>query len=92
MSSFHITEVTQEHVTYEAGDVLRDKLATRQYPFCDCVIMGFDGKGYARVCRPYVYVSGVGTTGPNPLLGYETWEIAVHNLHLYEVIAKGRTT
>lgn len=54
---------------FKAGDVVR---AHGNWAFPDAVIAGFDNKGNARLLRPYLYVSSVGTTGPVGLTGFET--------------------
>lgn len=54
-----------------AGDVIR----VFDGPFGDAVILGFSDEGECRLSRPYVYASGVGTTGPTPLLGAETYSM-----------------
>lgn len=78
----------------EAGDVIR--VLDPACAFCDAVILGFDPKGNAKVSRPYVYASGVGTTGPNPLLGAETFSVTQTNLKhyigLHGVLARGKVT
>jgi hypothetical protein len=73
-------EWTEGKVTLHAGDVVR---MNDFGAFSDSVILGFNGdKDYptARVSRPYVYASGVGTTGPVPLLGTETYELPVEHI------------
>lgn len=54
---------------FKAGDVVR---AHGNWAFPDAVIAGFDKNGNARLLRPYLYVSSVGTTGPVGLTGFET--------------------
>lgn len=85
--SHALTEVTVDYplvkggkITLHAGDVVR---MNDFGAFSDSVILGFnDNKGYttARVSRPYVYASGVGTTGATPLLGTETYELPVKHI------------
>lgn len=80
------TEWTEGEVTLHSGDVVR---MNAWDAFADSVILGFNdgGKPTAKVSRPYVYASGVGTTGPVPLLGCETYELPVeHILKHYKVI------
>lgn len=51
--------------------------------FAHAIILGFSENGtYAKVARPYVYASGVGTTCPTPLLGAEVYECRVDQLKL----------
>lgn len=79
--------------SWQAGDVVRNKNQDMLYPFSDHVILGFSEDGQARVSRPYLYASGVGTTGPIPLLGCETYELSVNALTAcYDKIGRGRTT
>lgn len=66
--SYHLTESD----SYKAGDVIRlADVNGIAGPFMDCVILGFDKNGYAKLCRPFVYAHLVGTTGPTGLLGAE---------------------
>jgi len=69
---------------WRAGDVIRRNTlsvahaigaAVQHMPFADAVILGFNVEGVVRISRPYVYASGVGTTGPTPLLGCETYDL-----------------
>lgn len=79
--------------SWQAGDVARNKNKDMLSPFSDHVILGFSEDGQARVSRPYLYASGVGTTGPTPLLGCETYELSVNALtEYYEKIGRGRIT
>jgi len=93
--TFHIT--TDYHTLHKgcplhAGDVIR----VFDGPFCDAVILGFDEKGNAKLCRPYVYATGTGTTGPHGLLGSEVFEVTPKVLANYlaanGIIAEGRAT
>lgn len=54
---------------FETGDVVRSATG---YAFSDAVIAGFDNEGNARLLRPYLYASNVGTTGATGLTGFET--------------------
>ena|ERR1700684_2654132 len=68
------------NVVLHAGDVVR---MNDFGAFSDSVILGFNLEGdypTARVSRPYVYASGVGTTGQTPLLGTETYELPVQHI------------
>lgn len=62
--------------TLNAGDVIR----VFDGPFGDATILGFNEAGDALVSRPYAYASCVGTTGPTPLLGTETYTLTPNNL------------
>lgn len=78
---------------WKVGDMARNKNKDMLYPFSDHVILGFSEDGYAKVSRPYVYASGIGTTCPTPLLGCETYELSVNALTTcYDKIGRGRTT
>jgi hypothetical protein len=67
-----------------AGDVVRMK---SWGGFADATILGFDGNGNARVARPYLYASGVGTTCPTSLVGVEMWNIpCAHVIDHYTVM------
>lgn len=70
-------KVTETPRVLHAGDVVR---MNDFGAFADSVILGFDGEGLAKVSRPYVYASSVGTTGPVPLIGTETYELPVENI------------
>ncbi len=70
-TSYHNTTSPQAHV-WEAGDVVR---INGESPFMDAVVLGFNDKGYAKLARPYVYASSVGTTGPTALAGVEYIEM-----------------
>lgn len=89
--SFHLLElrVPGTDECYQAGDVMRDKML---YAFNDFVILGFDHKGLCKVSRPYAYVSSVGTTGPEVLLGYETMDVGLSWLRLATRVGRGRVT
>lgn len=54
---------------FKAGYVMRSATA---YAFSDAVIAGFDNEGNARLLRPYLYATSVGTTGATGLTGFET--------------------
>lgn len=62
--SYHLAEFGD----FAAGDTIRFGGGG---PFADGLILGFNERGEARIARPYVFVSGVGTTGPTPLTGVE---------------------
>ena len=89
--SFHNETSDKSGTVLKAGDVIR----VLDGPFGDAVILGFDDEGSARMSRPYAYASNVGTTGPTPLLGTETYTLNPNNLrHLlgvWPVQANGRT-
>jgi len=79
-------------MTLRAGDVIR----VFDGPFGDAVILGFNDEGIAKVSRPYVYAHGIGTTGPTPLLGAETYELYTSNLRRllgkWPVLQRGKVT
>jgi hypothetical protein len=70
MTTFH--NETDKRTSLVAGDVLR----VGEGAFMDAVILGFNDVGDMKVSRPYAYASNVGTTGPTPLLGAETYVFA----------------
>jgi|HubBroStandDraft_5_1064220.scaffolds.fasta_scaffold31999_3 hypothetical protein len=91
--SFAGTEATVERdwngkklekpITLHAGDVVRMNDWTA---FADSVILGFN-EDTVRLSRPYVYASGVGTTGPTALLGAETYEVPASQIvQFYKVV------
>lgn len=95
MSEFHHTKCSAPGLDLDAGDVIR----VFDGPFNNAVILGFNEAGDARVSRPYAYASGVGTCGPTPLLGAETYVLNVNNLRhltgpkgLWPVLQKGHST
>lgn len=76
--SFAQTEFTvsegKKETTFHAGDVVRSRLMDGNFSaFCDAVLLGFTEDGYAKLARPYVYASSVGTVGPTVLTGVETY-------------------
>ena len=96
------TSITLEFKTLHAGDVVRLTVSETS-AFSDCVIMGFSycceeciAAGFtddavARLARPYIYASSVGTTCSTPLLGYETIDYVrvVDLLHHYRIVENG---
>jgi hypothetical protein len=76
---------------FKAGDVVR---SVTLYAFSDAVVAGFDNKGNARLLRPYLYASLVGTTSPNGLTGYEVIDrVTPESLSKYWLkVGEGRTT
>lgn len=70
-----------EDVTVRSGDVLR--VLPEGSAFADAVVLGFDETGECKVSRPYAYANGVGTTGPNVLLGAETYSLTATNMRHY---------
>jgi len=52
---------------FKRGDVVR--MTPTYNAFSDCVILGFNEAGYAKMARPYLYASHIGNT---PLTGVET--------------------
>lgn len=88
--TFHVTSVTVGEQTLNAGDVVR-LMSMHQSAFCDAVILGFSPQGNAKIARPYVYASSVGTTCANPLLGCETFQVSIKSLMEFDkVIDTGR--
>lgn len=85
--SYHFTEwklFPDAQQTLHAGDVVR---MNSWGAFPDCVILGFNDQGDAKVSRPYAYTSSVGTTSPTVLLGTETYSLpAAHILTHYSII------
>lgn len=83
--TFHVEEAHGR----KAGDVIR----CGTYAFADCVILGFNEAGDAKLARPYTFASGVGTTGPTALTGVETFivykESFAAGLNLYPVVEAG---
>lgn len=83
--TFHIEEAHGR----KAGDVVR----AGSDAFMDCVILGFNEAGDAKLARPYAYVSGVGTTAPTVLTGVETFVVYAASFaesqKLYPVIETG---
>ena len=81
-------KVTDKPRVLHAGDVVR---MNDWSPYGDHTILGFDGEGpeaLAKVARPYLYASGVGTTGPTPLQGCEIYELPCkHVLEHFKVSA-----
>lgn len=83
--SFHIEEAHGR----KAGDVIK----AGDGAFMDCVVLGFNEAGDAKLGRPYAYVSGAGTTGPTTLVGVE--HVVVYaasfkeSLKLYPTIESG---
>jgi hypothetical protein len=73
---------------YHAGDVLR----LFDGPFGDGVVLGFDDEDNAHIQRPYAYASGVGTTGPNALLGSERIIYRAIELPRFAKVGDKRTT
>lgn len=73
---FHNTQSAVPGLTINAGDVIR----LFDGPFGDAVILGFNDIFEAKVSRPYVYASSVGTTGPVALTGVETLTLTPANL------------
>lgn len=73
----------------KAGDVIRAGSGA----FMDCVILGFNEAGDAKLGRPYAYASGVGTTGPTTLTAVETFIVYAASfaagLALYPVVEDG---
>ena len=91
--SFHIT--TSDVSVFNArlhrltaGDILR--VLHKDSAFPDAVVLGFNENGDVKVSRPYVYASSVGTTGPTPLLGCETFVIEASKLKHYALLGHGR--
>jgi hypothetical protein len=74
--SFHKADVVHvaPGVHLHPGDVIR---LNSWGAFGDCVILGFNEQGEARVSRPYAYATGIGTTGPTLLQGAETFNLPV---------------
>ena len=72
---------------YHAGDVIR----LFDGPFGDGVVLGFDDEDHALIERPYAYASGVGTTGPNILLGSERIIYRAIELPRFEKVGDKRT-
>lgn len=77
-TSFHRTELGE----FKSGQVIR----TFDGPFGDATVLGFNDNGDMKVARPYVYVSGAGTTGPTPLTGVETFSIPSSQHGFYEIV------
>lgn len=78
--TFHVLEVDG----FNAGDVVH---TTNGHGFAweDSIILGFTepdkhGDTYAKLSRPFVYVSSAGTTSPSPLVGIETYTVTVAGL------------
>ena len=79
-SMHHTICKVDEKLTLHSGDVVR---MNNWDEFSDNIILGFDegdNTAYAKVARPYAYVSGAGTTGPVALLGMEQYTLPV--LHI----------
>jgi len=76
---YAITQYTSpDGWTVYAGDHVK----TGEYAFGWAVILGFSppdkwGDVYCRLARPYAKANGVGTTGPNVMLGCETYHVAM---------------
>ncbi len=68
-------------LTLHAGDVVR---MNDWGAFADNVILGFtaeNGKeAHAKVSRPYLYASLVGTTCASSMLGHETYDLPVKHI------------
>jgi hypothetical protein len=83
--TFHIEEAHGR----KAGDVIR----AGEGAFMDCVVLGFNEAGDARLGRPYAYANGVGTTGPTTLTGVETFIVYARSfaasLDLYSTVESG---
>ena len=93
-TTYHVTSVTRGDVTLNAGDVIRlGSMINSKSAFIDAVILGFASHGFAKISRPYVYASCVGTTGATPLVGCETFEVSIESIVNYDsVVTTGRTT
>ena len=83
-------------VEFNAGDIVRER--NRDNAFIDAVILGFSppnqwGDVSAKLSRPYVYASCVGTTSPTVLMGAETYTVNVKTLvERFEVVGKSFIT
>lgn len=86
MTTFHLE--TAPNTTLVAGDVIN----VGRGAFMDAVILGFNERGDAKVSRPYAYASNVGTTGPTPLLGAETYVLDAARLILNPKVGDKRKT
>jgi len=107
MSSFATTEVTirpngdvypvgspkaNDGTVFRAGDVIR---MVGDLVFPDQTILGFGNESttwWVRLARPYVRVTGSGTTCPDPLTGVEVYTCeASHLVRRFKVVAHGFT-
>ena len=79
-----------EGVIIKAGDVVRLKFFENS-SFGDCVILGFNAQNWAKLARPYAYVSSVGTTCASPLLGCEVFETTVESLQFDKIFSDNRS-
>lgn len=93
--TFACTVLITAEGTFRAGDVLKG--IGSEYPWSQCIILGFSnpnkhGDVYAKMARPYVYASCVGTTSPGPLMGVEEFEVPASKLKAADILTKDGNT
>lgn len=84
--TYHNTNAPAHHA-WEAGDVVR----LGDWSFADAVILGFNNEGRALLARPYLYASGVGSTGPTAMTGVELVDDMDLTRGHYKKLDSGRT-
>lgn len=84
MSTYH-HDSSPTHHAWKAGDVVR----LGSWPFADATVLGFNDDGYAKLARPYVYASSVGSV-PSPLTGVEIMDMVDLVRSGYECVDHGR--